>query len=640
MLSHLFQYLRPHRLRLVAAIICMFGVGFFGTYNLLLVKPVLDVLFGNEKVEDRRIEYRQKLEEHRREAEKMQQSSSALSRTIGQWREDLLPLEKKLHRAILNFYIFADKEKFKTLQLIALALILASMINGLFAYSSQYHLSYILFHTAMRLKNDIFGSILRQDLQFFGEHPVGWLMSRIGSDVSSLRNLLEYLIKNVLQQVIQLAFIISFLFVLNTRLTLIAFIALLPAMVLLVFFAKSLKKVTRKQKKKNDALSALANESLQNITLIKALNTEEREKKKFHRQNRKIFELEMKRRVAKFAASPLMVFLGTIGLGGILILGGYVVLDREAMDASTFILYLAALGQLYRPLKMMGNANVTWQTAKVGSERIQEIMRLTPKVLDPPEDLPPVKPEVFQDALKVENVTFAYQDKVVLENTNLHVPKGAVVAIVGRSGSGKSTLANLLLRFYDPQQGQITLDGTDIRHIRLRDLRSFFGIVSQQTILFDDTIANNIAYGTDEPDSARVEKAARMANAHDFIMELDGGKGYDSPVGPGGGRLSGGQRQRIAIARAFYRDPEILVLDEATSALDNESEAAVQQALRELMAHRTVIVIAHRLSTVMHADNIVVLHNGRIVEQGRHSELLEQNGHYANLYKQGDLEQD
>ncbi|HUT25839.1 MAG TPA: ABC transporter ATP-binding protein [Sumerlaeia bacterium] len=541
-------------------------------------------------------------------------------------------------RASLYGYASADKNKRKCLRLIAGVFVLITLCAGLLEYGYKYNMAYALFSAVISLKSDIFRHIMRQDMRFFTVKSVGFLMSRITSDVGALRTMFDVIIKNAALEFIRLLFLMTLLLVINVKLTAYVFLGVLPIIGLLAWFAQVIKRVTRKQKRRRDVLSAAMNESLGNVRLVKSMSTEELECEKFDGHNFKLFYYEMKRRIAKFGTSPIMELLGSLGVGGVLLAGGYAVLNREMMEPSDFIIYIAALVMFYKPIKRLARVNVSWQDAKVSTERIEEILSLQPTITDPPEDVTPVELGAVQRGLSARNVTFAYDDKVILHDLSAEFPNGKTTAIVGRSGSGKTTLANLLLRLYDPNEGQVELDGHDLRRFRVKDLRAHYGIVTQETLLFDATVAENIAYGTNgDPDRERVIGAAKAANAHDFIMELDGGKGYNTCIGPAGSQLSGGQRQRIAVARAFYRDPKILILDEATSSLDTESESAVQEALEQLMAHRTVVVIAHRLSTIMHADNILVLDGGRLVEQGTHAELLERGGHYATLYRLGEF---
>jgi subfamily B ATP-binding cassette protein MsbA len=444
-------------------------------------------------------------------------------------------------------------------------------------------------------------------------------------------------IRNALLESIRLVFIFSALLFMSPRLTGIVFLGIVPAALLLAYFAKRIKQVTRRQKKRQDVLSGVMNESLGNVRLVKALSTETYECDKFDEHNDKLFFYEMERRIAKFAASPIMEFFASIGLGAILILAGYMVIRDGEMDPSGFMVYLAFLASFYAPLRHIAKANVSWQQGTVSAQRIQEVLALQPSVTDPDPSQPASEIAKVQQGLAFENVTFRYKDKIILDSVSLSIGYGKTTAIVGRSGSGKSTVANLMLRLYDPDEGSVHLDGVDLRSFRLKDLRSHFGIVTQETLLFNDSVLNNIAYGCGAVDMDRAVEAAKAAHAHDFIMELDGGQGYQTEVGPAGCQLSGGQRQRIAIARAFYRDPEVLILDEATSSLDTQSEAAVQDALEQLMQNRTVVVISHRLSTIRNADTILVMEDGKIVEQGSHAELLARGGYYTRLCKYGEL---
>ncbi len=537
-----------------------------------------------------------------------------------------------------SLYRYASKDTSKSLRWIGAFIILNAFLYGLFEYGFKYNISYTLYRSVIELKNDIFRHILNQDMRFFTERSVGFLMSRITSDVETIGTVFDVVVKNALDQSVRLIFLFSLLMFLNPTMTGVVFFLIIPLFIVLGWFAHLIKHVSRKQKSKRDVLSAAMNESLGNVRLIKALATEEIECGRFNQHNERVFHYQMKQRVAKFAASPIMEIMAAFGMAAILIWGGSVVIHGQMgghMEPSEFIIYVITLGLFYTPIKRISRVNVNWQLGVVSCERIQEIMTLRATILEPEAGIETPRIEHVEKGIAVRNVTFSYDERVILDNVSVDFPKGSITAIVGRSGSGKTTLANLLLRLYDPDEGMIGLDGYDIRTFRKKDLRAHFGIVTQETILFDDTVANNIAYGAPDVDRDRIMEAARIANAHEFIMALE--KGYDTVVGPAGSTLSGGQRQRIAIARAFYRNPDILLLDEATSSLDTESETVVQEAIEPLMKDRTVIVIAHRLSTIMHADNIIVLHEGKVVEQGSHSDLLELQGHYATLYRLGEF---
>lgn len=634
------KYLRPHRMRLVVVFVCLFLSSFVSTYNLFMMIPALNVLFGEVSIEERQAEYREMLQDHREKLARLSKSDNAYERYQGHVKRLYYPLEEQVKRRLLQFYEYAadKRNKTKSLRLIVGIMVGLAIVNGLLVYGLNYNLTYVLYRMVITLRSRLFGNIMRQDMAFFSDHTVGFLMSRISSDVNAMRQVFSYIISSGVEQLVRLVFVLSALLLISVKLTGWAFVFTLPGAILLAIFARLIKKVARREKRRRDVLSSAMNESLQNVRLVKATATESLECDRFDKHNEKLFYYEMKRRVAKFASSPIMEFIGIAGSGAILLIGGKVVLSENLMEASTFLVYLMFLTQLYKPFKRLGRFNVTWQTSKVSAERIREMLQYQPRIVDPPEDLPPAEPRPLERGVEFQKVTFAYGDQVVLEDLDLTIEKGKTTAIVGRSGAGKTTVVGLLLRFFDPHRGTVAIDDTPLPHFRIADLRARFGVVTQETMLFNDTVRSNIAYGMGEIDDERVVAAARAAFAHDFIMALEGGNGYDTVVGPSGSRLSGGQRQRIAIARAFYRDPEILVLDEATSALDRESEAAIQAALAELMKRRTVVVVAHRLSTIMHADRIAVLDGGKLVEQGTHDELLRAGGHYATLYRHGEFD--
>ena len=633
------KYLKPHKVRLTVAFVCLFFASFVSVYNLVMLVPALNVIFGEVKLEERQREYEETLEDHAEKLAEMRASKVPYDRIQARFKAMYYPIEEEARKRELQFYEYAShaKNKNKSLRLIVFVMVTLALINGILEYGLSYNLSYVLYRLVIRLRGDLFHHILGQDMGFFSDHTVGFLMSRISSDAASLRQVLQYIIRSGIEQVMRLFFIISLLLLISVKMTGWAFLFTLPAGLLLFIFARLIKKVTHRQRRRQDVLSSVMNESLQNMRLVKAMGTEDQERDRFDRHNEKLFFYEMKRRIAKFAASPIMELIGIAGSGAILLIGGKVVLDEKLMDASTFLIYLMLLTQLYKPFKRIGRFNVTWQTGRVSAERIRDIFNYRPQVVDPPESAPPAESKPLADAIKFRDVTFAYSEQPVLENFNLRIERGKTTAIVGRSGAGKTTVISMLLRFFDPRKGVIELDGVPLPQFRVRELRERFGVVTQETMLFNDTVAANIAYGAKEANAERIEAAARAAYAHDFIMALDDGQGYETMVGPGGSRLSGGQRQRLAIARAFYRDPEILVLDEATSSLDQESEAFIQAALAELMKGRTVVVVAHRLSTIMHSDKIAVLEGGQLVEEGTHDELLTKGGHYATLYSHGEF---
>jgi ABC-type multidrug transport system fused ATPase/permease subunit len=629
------KYLKPYKYRMAIAIFCLFGMGLFGSSSLILFKPALDVMFDVVKLDERRTATSEKIAKHEERLVELSTSQVWQKKIEYRWKQLYFPVYRYTQNRVLDLYAYADRNKVHCMRLLAFIYVGMAIMRGIFEYGGKYNMSYSLYSGVINLKSDLFRHVLGQDMAFFSDRPVGFLMSRIGSDVAAIRQILEMMIRNALQPVIELVIVITALLFLNAKLSLLVFIGIVPAVLILLFFAKWLKGVTRKQKSRSDTLSAVMGESLYNVRLVKAFSTEGLECERFDVHNRKLFQYEINRRVARFGASPIMEVLGAVGLAVVLILSFHII--NAGMEATMFMTYLLFLSRLYQPLKLMSKLNVNWQTSVVSVERIQEILALRPSVVDPAPSKTPVRIEHVSQGFVLENVCFGYRNKEVLSNIDLKIPQGSTTAIVGRSGAGKTTLANLLLRLYDPISGRILLDGHDLRDFRVADLHKHYGIVTQETLLFDDMVANNIAYGSDTVDLTRVAEAARMANAHDFIMSLDGGKGYGTYVGSRGSKLSGGQRQRIAIARAFYRSPDILILDEATSSLDNQSEAAIQEALPKLMTGRTVIIIAHRLTTIQHADNIVVLDDGKLTEQGTYAELMKQGGFFATLYRLGEF---
>ncbi|MGD8504937.1 MAG: ATP-binding cassette domain-containing protein, partial [Syntrophobacterales bacterium] len=383
---------------------------------------------------------------------------------------------------------------------------------------------------------------------------------------------------------------------------------------------------TKSQESMGD-ISVILHETISGTRIVKAFGMEEYEKKRFAEENIKYFNYLMKSVVVRSLSSPVMEFLGGVGIVFIIWYGGYNVI-RGVSTPGNFFSFLAALLMLYDPVKRLSNINNVLQQGMAAAQRVYDILDTTPEIKDKPDAIHLPR---LRHGLEFRRVQFHYQNKTVLKDINLKVAAGEIVAIVGVSGAGKTTLVNLIPRFYEVTDGAILIDGVDIRDATVSSLRSQIGVVTQQTILFNDTVRNNIAYGDMDKKEEEIIAAAKAANAHDFVMETD--QGFDAHIGEQGVRLSGGERQRLCIARALLKNAPILILDEATSSLDSEAEIEVQKALDNLMQGRTTLVIAHRLSTIQNADRIVVLADGRIVEEGRHKELLKINGEYCRLYE-------
>jgi ATP-binding cassette, subfamily B, bacterial MsbA len=413
--------------------------------------------------------------------------------------------------------------------------------------------------------------------------------------------------------------------------TLLAFL-LLPVMGFLIGrVSKTLRRTTQKEKELAGTLLSVIEETLGGLRIIKAFNNEKRAENRFRDLNSTYtgYMISIYRRVD--LSSPMSEFLGVLVLVIIMYFGGALVLDEQtALSASSFITYIAVFSQLIGPAKSLTTAYFNVQKGIASLERIKKITEAIEEIHEPSNPIPLTH---FDHSIEFRNVSFAYtrgDQGYVLKNIELTIPKGKTIALVGQSGSGKSTMADMLPRFYDPDQGGVFIDGKNLKDCRLTDVRNLLGIVTQESILFNDSVYNNICFGLGNVSEKEVEEAAKIANAHEFIVDME--EGYHSNIGDRGGKLSGGQKQRLSIARAVLKNPPILILDEATSALDTESERLVQDALVKLMKNRTVLIIAHRLSTIQHADEIIVLEKGEIKERGSHTELLEKQGIYRRLY--------
>ncbi|HLF46261.1 MAG TPA: ABC transporter ATP-binding protein [Chitinophagaceae bacterium] len=516
--------------------------------------------------------------------------------------------------------------KAATLGFICLLMICFIILKNLFLYLSYYVLNPLKNKIINQLREDLYDKVLRLPIGFFNEKRKGDLMSRMTNDVSEVESSVVGTLEGWIKDPMTIIVTLAVLFLISVQLTLFILI-LIPVLGLVIGrVTKSLKKHSKEVANKYGETLSTLDETLGGLRVIKAFNIEKILRTKFFNSNRELLHSKNKISYRRDMASPLSEVMGVMLFTAVLYYGGRLVLNNELLEASAFLGFLGIFYNIINPAKALSTSFSNMRKGAAAINRIEEILK-TPVTVD---DNPQGKLlTAFSDKIEFRNVRFAYEDNIILHDINLTVKKGMTVALVGSSGSGKSTLADLVPRFHDVTDGDVLIDGINIKDYSLHSVRSQMSIVTQEPILFNDTIANNIALGYPSATDAQIREAAKIANAHEFIIKKAGG--YNSNIGDRGSKLSGGERQRITIARAVLKNPPILILDEATSSLDTESERMVQDAINNMMQNRTSIVIAHRLSTIRHADEIIVLQKGKIVERGTHLELLFQNGFYKKL---------
>jgi ATP-binding cassette, subfamily B, bacterial MsbA len=583
-------------------VFALLGV-FFGLMNFTLIIPLLNVLFETGEV-------RQVI--HKPE----------FSISLSYFRD-------------LFWYYFSDvvmeHGKLGALKFVCAVIFVSVLLSNLFKYLAQKVLSSMRTHLLKNVRQALFNKLTDLHLGYFYLHRKGDLMSSLSNDVQEVENSVVSSVQVMFREPLMLVGFFIILFTMSVKLTLFTLIILPVSGFIISFISRRLKKDAASGQKLLGTIMSIIDETISGVRIIKAFNAQSFIRRKFEVENQKYTSVLRSVVNKRELSSPLSEFLGVTVVTCILLYGGQLVLSNQSeLTASEFIGYIILYSQVLVPAKNISGALTNIQKGMVSGERILSIIDEPVQHVDQPEAQ---SVKGFSASIEFRNVSFAYHnfdDRLVLKNINITVSKGKTVALVGQSGSGKSTLADLIPRFYDAGQGEIRIDGIPVKNIRIDDLRSLMGIVTQESILFNDTVYNNIAFGMEDVPKESVEEAARVANAHDFILNLK--DGYQTYIGDRGGKLSGGQRQRLSIARAVLKNPPILILDEATSALDTESEALVQDALFKLMQNRTSIVIAHRLSTVQHADEILVLERGEVVERGTHTELIARNGAYKKLY--------
>lgn len=506
---------------------------------------------------------------------------------------------------------------------IPIIIVAVFLLHSVFDYFSKYLMAGIGIRAIRQIRDDLYSHMVKLDMDYFSRARTGDMMSRTLNDVGSIQGGITDVVVDIVQQPLTILFNIPMVFLWGGPYALYAILVFPLATVPIIFLGRSLRKITKRMQERSSDITAVMGETLSGIHIVKAFNQEDYETSRFQQINRSVFDFFKRSVKLTTIQRPMVEVMGAIGTA----LAVWFALQH--LPADRFGAFVGSLFIFYEPLKKISKVNSTVQQSVASGNRIFEIMDAKPKIVDEPNGIQIDKKNV--NTVRYDHVSFHYDpERAVLHNIDFEVGRAKILAIVGPSGAGKTTLVNLLLRFYDPTQGALKINGTDIREINLRSLRNLSGIVSQETILFNATIAENIAYGTPDATREEIKRAAQAAYADTFIEELP--KGYDTVAGERGLKLSGGQRQRLAIARAILKNPPILILDEATSHLDTESEREVQKALENVMEGRTVFVIAHRLSTIQRATRILVLDEGRIVQIGTNDSLLKEGGVYKRLY--------
>jgi subfamily B ATP-binding cassette protein MsbA len=596
----LLRYLRPHAGLLAASLALMIAFALVDGFSIVILVPFLQVLFGGPS----------------EAAAPVPADAGLFARAEHFFKHDL-------------WSWLSEPTPVGTLSNVCLLILGIYFVKAVLGYFQQFLPQIVLERTLKDLREEVFAHLQHLSFRWYQRTRAGQLLSIMANDVNMLKDAISTGLYKASQYVLEAAVTLVILVAISWRLTLVALAVLPPITWIVVTIAKKLRRVNRERLRKFGDVTSTLQENVAGIRVVKAFGAEGYERDRFGRDNRGYFRNIVRSKKYALMGTPLSELLLAGAVVLILWIGGRMILESGTLAPETFFVFLVAALKLSSPIKYLSKLNEDVQPALAACDRIFGILDTEPEVKEAPHAR---AIRSFEDRIEYLGVSFAYEDESgpVLHDVSITVPKGEVLALVGPSGGGKSTIVDLLPRFYDPLAGRILFDGVDLRELKLADLRAQLGIVTQEVILFHDSVAANIAYGA-KPDRRRLEDAARAANALEFIVDLP--QGFETMIGERGVRLSGGQRQRLAIARAIYRNPPILIFDEATSALDTESEMLVQQAIARLMENRTSIVIAHRLSTVLHADQIVVVENGRVVERGTHADLMALEGRYAQLYE-------
>ena len=530
----------------------------------------------------------------------------------------------------LNYFVTTKKASGSDDVLIFMVsiIIITFLLKNIFNYLSMFFITFLRNGVVKNIRNDIYEQMIKLSLSFYSEKKRGDIVARISSDVQELDNSFLSIFELIVKDPLMVLFTLISMFLISPKLSLFVIIFIPICGFVISVVGKSLRRKSLKVQKEQGQFISLVDETLSGMKILKIFNAEKKFFKKFTDSTNRFYKFSNSVLNRKNLASPLSEFLGISSIAGVLWFGGIMVLKENSLDASAFIVYLGLAYNILTPAKSLSRATYKVKKASAAAERIFHIIDNETMVV---EDKNAQNIESFSSGIEINNITFSYEDEIVVDGLNLKIPKGKSFALVGQSGGGKSTLANLICRFYDVSSGSINVDGINIKNLKKDALRNLIGLVTQDSILFNDSIKNNLLIAKPEATNEEIIECLKIANAWEFVSKMP--EQIDSNIGDSGNKLSGGQKQRLSIARAVLKNPPILVLDEATSALDSESEKLVQNALENLMKNKTSLVIAHRLSTIQNADKIIVLEKGKIIESGVHKELMKNDGIYSNLVK-------
>jgi len=593
------KYALPYKIFAFLNIICNVMYAFFGALSFMALIPMLDVLFKPDAIKITEKPLYQGISE------------------IGKFGKDSL-----------NYYItsVAGDDNQKALLIVIALVISLFLLKNIFNYLAMYFITFLRNGVLKDIRNELYQKTISLPLSYFSEKRKGDIMARIGTDVLEIQHSFLSILELIFREPLTIIFTIIFMLTISVKLTIFVFIFIPVSGFLISLIGKSLKRKSDKVQREQGYFLSLLEETLGGLRIIKGFNAEEKFTDKFKNSTSRFNKFSNSLLNRTNLAKPTSEFLGIIVIAILLYYGGTMVLTEGSLDGSSFIAYMGLAYNILTPAKAISKASYDIKKGNAAAERVLEIIEAENPLKDKNNAL--IK-KSFDKEIVFENISFKYEDEYVLKDFTLSIPKGKTVALVGQSGSGKSTLANLITRFYDINKGRILIDGIDIRDLTQKSLRDQLGIVTQDAILFNDSVKNNVLLGTESANDEQVIEALKIANAFEFVEKLP--NGILTNIGDSGNKLSGGQKQRLSIARAVLKNPPIMILDEATSALDTESEQLVQNALEHLMQNRTSLVIAHRLSTIQKADKIVVMQDGKIIEQGKHDELLSKKGTYFKL---------